>query len=583
MPIDADTEKFIRVIALKNSVEHNGKAQDDAVIAKFVGSKPELRSQIKSLIPEIKAVVQQINALSLTNQKSLLEELAPLGAVAKKQPAEHQQQMLLPPLEGAAHGKVVTRFPPEPNGYPHIGHAKAAIIDEEYARMYGGILILRFDDTNPLKEKLEYYNAISEGLEWLGIKPDITKNTSDDIELLHNYGKKMIELGGAYVCTCSQEIIHDLRSKGLACECRRDSATALERGRQFFDGSYKQNEAIVRFKGDMSDQNTAMRDPTLFRIIEGHHHPKLNNRVRVWPTYDFAAPIEDSIDGVTHALRTKEYELRNALYFAILDKLGLRKPYLIEFSRLEFEGLPVSKRKIMPLIENGIIKSWDDPRLPTLAALKRRGFMPEAIRKFVLSLGLTLAETKPPFESLEAFNRKIIDPISLRLFFVKNPVEVHVRGGLEMEVTLKNHPTDVRLGARKLKVDNRFYITEDDAAALKVGDEIRLIELYNIKVTNIAKKNDSSLLITAEVGGDEIRQSMTKIQWIAYNDKVDFKVMIPKELYKGEAKYNTDSLKIAQGFAESFVSSLRPDTLVQFVRFGFCRIDDNQIAIMTHR
>jgi glutamyl-tRNA synthetase len=581
VPIDADTEKFIRVIALKNSVEHNGKAQSDAVIAKFVGSKPELRSQIKSLIPEIKAVVQQINALSLANQKSLLEELAPLRALAKKQAAEHQQ--LLPPLEGAAHGKVVTRFPPEPNGYPHIGHAKAAIIDEEYARMYGGILILRFDDTNPLKEKLEYYNAIAEGLEWLGIKPDITKNTSDDIELLHNYGKKLIELGGAYICTCSQEIIHDLRSKGLACECRRDPATALERGRQFFDGSYEQNEAIVRFKGDMSDQNTAMRDPTLFRIIGSHHHPKLNSRVRVWPTYDFAAPIEDSIDGVTHALRTKEYELRNALYFAILDKLGLRKPYLIEFSRLEFEGLPVSKRKIMPLIENGTIKSWDDPRLPTLAALKRRGFMPEAIRKFVLSLGLTLAETKPPFESLEAFNRKIIDPISLRLFFVKNPVEVHVRGGLEMEVMLKNHPTDVRLGTRKLKVGNRFYITEDDAAALKVGDEIRLIELYNIKVTNIARKNDSRLLITAEVGGDEIRQSMTKVQWIAHNDKVDFKVMIPKELYKGEAKYNMDSLEIAQGFAESFVSSLRPDTLVQFVRFGFCRIDDNQIAIMTHR
>ena len=152
-----------------------------------------------------------------------------------------------------------------------------------------------------------------------------------------------------------------------------------------------------------------------------------------------------------------------------------------------------------------------------------------------------------------------------------------------MEVILKNHPTDVRLGTRKLKVGNRFYITEDDAAALKVGDEIRLIELYNIKVTNIARKNDSRLLITAEVGGDEIRQSMTKVQWIAHNDKVDFKVMIPKELYKGEAKYNMDSLEISQGFAESFVSSLRPDTLVQFVRFGFCRIDDNQIAIMTHR
>lgn len=578
MAIDSETEKFIKIIALKNSIGHDGKAQHEAVIAKLVGSRPELRSQIKSLISEIRAVVQKINALSLADQKSLLEELAPGKVATKKHVEEHQ----LPPLEGAVYGKVVTRFPPEPNGYPHIGHAKAAIIDEEYARMYGGTLILRFDDTNPVKEKLEYYNAITEGLKWLQIKPHITKNTSDDINLLHNYGRKLIELEGAYVCTCSQEIIHDLRSKGIACECRHDPSTAKERSEKFFHGSYEQNEAIVRFKGDMGDQNTAMRDPTLFRIIDSDH-PKLDNRVRVWPTYDFAAPIEDSIDGVTHALRTKEYELRNALYFAILDRLGLRKPYLIEFSRLEFEGIPVSKRKIGPLIENGMIKSWDDPRLPTLAALKRRGFVPEALRKFVLSLGLTLAETKPPFESLEAFNRKIIDPISLRLFFVKNPVAIHVKGGREMEVVLKNHPTDSRLGTRKLKVDNRFYITEDDARGLKVGDEIRLIELYNIKVMNIDWKNNARPLITAEVGGDEIRQSMPKVQWIANNDIVDYKVMIPKELYISEEEYNTNSLEIAQGFAESFVSRLGRGTQVQFVRFGFCRIDDNQIAIMTHR
>ena len=578
MAIDSETEKFIKIIALKNSIEHDGKAQYEAVISKLVGSRPELRSQIKSLISEIKAVVQQINALSPADQKSLLEELAPGEVAPKKHVAEHR----LPPLEGAVHGKVVTRFPPEPNGYPHIGHAKAAIIDEEYARMYGGILILRFDDTNPLKEKLEYYNAITEGLKWLQIKPDVTKNTSDDIELLHNYGRKLIELEGAYVCTCSQEIIHDLRSKGFACECRHDPSTTTERSEKFFHGSYEQNEAIVRFKGDMGDQNTAMRDPTLFRIID-FDHPMLANRVRVWPTYDFAAPIEDSIDGVTHALRTKEYELRNALYFAILDRLGLRKPYLMEFSRLEFEGIPVSKRKIGPLIENGMIKSWDDPRLPTLAALKRRGFVPEALRKFVLSLGFTLAETKPPFESLEAYNRKIIDPISLRLFFVKNPVAVHVRGGREMEVVLKNHPTDSRLGTRRLKVGNRFYITEDDAKGLKVGDEIRLIELYNIKVTNIDWKNDIISLITAEVGGDEIRQSMPKVQWIANNDIVDYKVMIPKVLYISEEEYNTNSLEIAQGFAESFVSRLERGTQVQFVRFGFCKIDGNQIAIMTHR
>lgn len=574
MPIDADTEKFIEVIALKNSIEHDGRAQADAVIAKFVGSRLELRGQVKSLIPEIKTIVQKINAMLLADQKSLLEELAPGEAAAKKPAGEQQPQ--LPPLEGAVQGKVVTRFPPEPNGYPHIGHAKAAIIDEEYARMYGGRLILRFDDTNPLKEKLEYYDAIAEGLEWLGVRPDVVKNTSDDIELLQSFGKKLIELDGAYVCTCSQDRIHDLRGKGLPCECRSDHSIALERLDKMFGGSYGQNEAIVRYKGNMADQNTAMRDPALFRIIEGDH-PKLGSKVRVWPTYDFAAPIEDSIDGVTHAMRTKEYELRNALYYAILDRLSLRKPTMIEFSRLEFEGIPVSKRKIKPLIDSGAIKSWDDPRLPTLVAFKRRGFLPEAIRKFVLSLGFTLAETKPPFETLEAFNRRIIDPISPRLFFVKNPVEVRIKGARDMNVVLKNHPTDASLGTRKVRVGDSVYIAGDDAANLKAGDEVRLIELYNIRITGADPKG-----ITAEVGGDEIRQSMPKIQWIAKNDIVEYRVMIPKALYVGE-EYNTNSLEIARGFAESFVSGLKPDARVQFVRFGFCRIDDGQTAIMTHR
>jgi glutamyl-tRNA synthetase len=574
VPVDVDTENFIKVVALRNSVEHDGTAQADVVIAKVAGSKPELRGQIKALMPEIRAVVQEINVMSLTEQKSLLEKLAPGEPMAKKRTVE--QQLQLPKLEGAVQGKVVTRFPPEPNGYPHIGHAKAAIIDEEYARMYGGKLILRFDDTNPLKEKLEYYDAITEGLDWLGVKPDIVKNTSDDIELLQSYGMKLIEIGHAYVCTCSQDKIHDLRARELPCECRRDHATALERVGKMFDGSYSQNEAIVRFKGDMADQNTAMRDPVLFRIVEGEH-PKLGNKIRVWPTYDFAAPIEDSVDGVTHAMRTKEYELRNALYFAILESLRLRKPHLIEFSRLEFEGIPVSKRKIKPLIDNGTIKRWDDPRLPTLAAFKRRGFLPEAIRKFVLSLGLTLAETKAPFETLEAFNRKIIDPMSPRLFFVKNPMEVRVKGAREKMVELKNHPTDVSLGTRKVMVGDRFYVSGGDAANLKVDDEIRLMELYNIKVTDI-----DSDLVTVQIIGDEITQSMPKIQWIAKNDIVEYEVLLPKVLYVGE-EYNTNSLEIARGFAESFVSGLKPDTRVQFVRFGFCRIDDSKTAIMTHR
>ena len=578
MPLEQDIERLVKTLALKNALDHGGKAQFDAVISKLIGSRPDIRGSIKALIPDVKASVQAINSMSVEKQKALLEEMAPGEAMVKKQASE---QPHLPPLEGAVMGKVVTRFPPEPNGYPHIGHAKAAIIDEEYARMYGGRLVLRFDDTNPLKEKLEYYDAIREGLDWLGVKPDIVKNTSDDISLMHDYGKKLVELGGAYVCTCSQEKIHDLRGKGLPCECRLDPATALDRIGKMFDGSYGQNQAIIRFKGDMADQNTAMRDPALFRIIEGEH-PRLGSKVRVWPTYDFAAPVEDSLDGVTHAMRTKEYELRNALYYALLDRLGLRKPVMIEFSRLEFEGVPVSKRKIRPLIDDGTIKSWDDPRLPTLSAFKRRGFLPEAIRKFVLSLGITLAETKPPFEALEAFNRKMIDPTSMRLFFVRDPVELVVQGAKEEQVVLKNHPTDASLGWRKVRAGGDLYIAGDDASALKEGDEIRLIELYNVKIEKIERKDGRVRSVRAMLGGDEIRQSIPKIQWIAKNDIVDFKVMIPKELYIGD-EYNTNSLEIALGGAESFVSTLKPGARVQFVRFGFCRIDGSGTAILTHR
>ena len=577
MTFDEDTEHIIKATALKNALEFKGKSRVDIVIAKVIGSRPDLRSNLENLIPKITEIVQKINALPLADQKALLEQVSPRDSQEKK--TTERSQAHLPPLEGAEMGGVITRFPPEPSGYPHIGHAKAAIIDEEYARMYNGKLILRFDDTNPLNEKLEYYEAINEGLEWLGIKPDIVKNSSDDIRMLHEYGKKLIFAGGGYVCICDQKTIHDLRAKGLPCDCRKDSSLALDRLKKMFDGSFEQNDAVIRFKGDMSDQNTAMRDPTLFRIIEGEH-PKLGNTTRVWPTYDFAAPIEDSLDGVTHAMRTKEYELRNALYFAILDRLGLRKPLMIEFSRLEFNGVPVSKRKIKPLIEKGIIKSWSDPRLPTLMGIKRRGFLPEAIRKFVLSLGLTLAETKPPVEALEAFNRKIIDSNCMRLFFVKDPIELQIQNAASKEITLKNHP-NADLGTRKVLVSNSFYIAGEDAAKLDIDDEIRLMDLYNIKIIKIDSEQHKKVLIAAATG-EAIKQGIPKIQWVAKNDIIPYNVMVARELYLGE-KYNTNSLEICKGYAESFVSTLKPDTRIQFVRFGFCRVDDNNTTIFTHR
>jgi glutamyl-tRNA synthetase len=575
MDISEDTQKLVEITILRNAVDYNGRARLESVISKILGSKPEIKTNIQYIIPKIKEILEQINSLPIERQRELLNQKCPSYLETKK--TVEKNEFHLPPLINAMPGKVVTRFPPEPNGYPHIGHAKAAVIDEEYAKMYSGKLILRFDDTNPLNEKIEYYDAILEGLAWLGIAPHIIKNTSDDINLLHDYGRKLINKGNAYICLCDQNSIHDLRSKGLPCQCRIHSDKILENSDKIFNGYYHQNEAIIRFKGKMNSNNTAMRDPTLFRIIE-NTHPKLGNKIILWPTYDFAAPIEDSLDGVTHAFRTKEYELRNELYQQILKNLEMRIPEIIEFSRLEFEGLPVSKRKLKPLIEEKIVEGWSDPRLPTLMGLRRRGLTPEAIRRFVLSLGITLSETKPSIEVLEAFNRKIIDSKSKRLSFVNDPFKITIKNTNPKEVVFKNHPS-VEMGNRKIKVNNVVFISTQDAEKLKIGMEIRLMELYNIKVSqiDIAKKEG-----IVEFTDDIVKENIQKIQWVSAQDVVEFTIIKPNKLFIGD-KYNRNSLEVLKGFAESFVTTLSDCTMIQFIRLGFCRIEDNKSAIFTHK
>jgi glutamyl-tRNA synthetase len=575
--MDDTIQQAIKKIVLRNAMEYGGSARYDVVISKVVGLRPDLRPIIKEQIPLIKKIVDEVNSLDRADQERMASKLMVFENVKKD--AKRKEEPNLPPLQGASMGRVVTRFPPEPNGYPHIGHAKAAIIDQEYARMYDGRLILRFDDTNPLNEQLEFYEAISEGLEWLGIKPDLIKNTSDDMELLQSYGRKLVTNGDAYVCTCRPEDIHSMRAKGVNCPCRiLDSSDNMTRLKKFFDGSFEQNEAIIRFKGDMSDLNTAMRDPTLFRIIDADH-PKLGRRIRAFPTYDFAAPIEDSLDGVTHAMRTKEYELRNTLYFSVLRSLGLRKPFLLEFSRLEFEGMPVSKRKLKPLIQGGLVSGWDDPRLPTLAALRKRGILPEAIHKFVLSLGISLADTKPPFESLESYNRKLLDPISLRLFFVKNPVEIRIVNPTLSKVELKNHPT-AQLGTRNVQTSDRIYIDKADADRLKGGQEIRLMELHNIRLDEAIRGKAAEYLRVLNTG-QEIKTNIPKVQWVSNNDMVPFTVIVPDKPFINE-EFNKDSLYTYNGIAESYVSKVRAGSNIQFVRFGFCRLQTNGVAIYTH-
>jgi glutamyl-tRNA synthetase len=569
--MDEELKKEIRKMSLQNAFEHGGETRDKIILGKILGTKADLRSKVKEISPEISEIVASVNQLSSEEQEKEIKENFPEILVPKEKIEEREG---LPELKNAEHGKVITRFPPEPNGYPHIGHAKAAIINSEYAKMYGGKFILRMDDTNPEAERMEYHAAIKVGLEWLGIEFDTVKSTSDDMELFYEKGNELINSGKAYVCTCKREDISKNRRERKACKCSTENIEKNNKNWEKMNGKFKPGDAIVRFRGDMKADNAVMRDPVLFRIIEGKHYT-LGEKYRIWPSYDMAVAIEDSIDGVTHAFRSKEFELRKELIDSILDALDMRKPAQGFFSRLEFKGMPISKRIIKPLIEEGKVSWYDDPRLPTLEALRRRGIKPEAIKKFIMSLGLTKANTLAPFDSLEAFNRKFVDANSTRLFMVKNAAKLTVKNLPVSSVEIPNHPVN-DMGKRKIEIDESFYISGDDAKNIKQGMQIKLLGLGNIFI----KKEGTE--IEGEFVKEEDITNILKIQWIPQKTAHEIKMIIPKVLFNGET-FNEESLEELDVYTEPYYLELKEGEEIQFVRFGYCRKDSQNQAIFTHK
>ena len=569
--MDEEIRKEIRKMALQNAFEHGGQTQDKIILGKILGTKPEFRTKVKEISGKISEIVVSVNQLSPEEQQKELEENFP-DALAPKEKIEEREG--LPELKDAVQGKVVTRFPPEPNGYPHIGHAKAAIINSEYAKMYGGKFILRMDDTNPEAERMEYHAAIKVGLEWLGIEFDQVKSTSDDMELFYEKGMELINSGKAYICTCKREDISQNRRERKDCKCSMEDIGNNNKNWEKMQNKFKPGEAIVRFRGDMKADNAVMRDPVLLRIIDEKHYT-VGDKYRIWPSYDFAVAIEDSIDGVTHAFRSKEFELRKELIDAILDALGMRKPQQGFFSRLEFKGMPISKRIIKPLIEEGKVSWYDDPRLPTLEALRRRGIKPEAIRKFIMSLGLTKANTLAPFDALEAFNRKFVDADSMRLFMVKNAKKLKIKNLSLSSVEIPNHPIN-DMGKRKIEITEDFYISGDDAESIKEQSTIRLLGLGNVKITKIGTEFEG------EFEGDGDSSNILKIQWVPQETAHEIKMIIPKILFNDE-EFNEDSLEELDVYTEPQYLQLKEGEEIQFVRFGYCRKDSQNQAIFTHK
>ena len=574
---NSEFEDLVFKHSLFNASQHAGKANLGSIINKIIAEKPELKSDIKNLMNEIKPIVEKINSMSPEKQIELLQKDFP----NMKSKTKHDEKFPLPSLPNFnSYEKIITRFSPNPNGHLHIGHVKAFRLDLRYAQKHSGKLFLRFDDTNPIAIKTEFYNEILENLDWMGIIPDQITYTSDYLDEIYKIATQMFYDNHLYICECESDLIKNNRLKKQTCE----HSLSDNSDKQISNFLSSRINGVVRFKGDMKSDNTAMRDPIMLRLVVGEH-PRTGKKYNIWPTYDLAAPITDCLEKVSHALRSKEFELRDELYNEITQILSNQgkvksRPSLVSFSRLSMKGSPTSKSNIKSLLDKGQIDNWHDIRLVTLSALHKRGFIPEGISNFVDSLGLSKSESSPDFELLASFNRKARDKSDKRYFFVPNPVKLQINNVPIKSITLNHHPTE-NLGNRTIELSDEFYVSHDDVDSLNAGDEIRLMDLFNIKI--IEKTNT----ITADYTSTKPLSNLKKIQWVSH-DSIDFNLLIPdNEKYTvasdGSFEFLPDSLTTRNGIAESHCKTLTEGDMLQFNRIGFCRVISENSAILSHK
>jgi len=551
--MDESLKSAIRKYAFQNAIRYSGKANPGAVMGRVLAENPSLREKAKEIGKEVANIIKEVNKLSLEKQQKKIKELAP-ELLEKKEGAKEKDIFgFLDVREGQ---KIVTAFPPEPSKYPHIGHAKAIIVNYELAKRHNGTFYLRFEDTNPELVDGEFYKIHLDNYRWLGINPDKIDYASDFMEDFYKYAKKIIKENHAYVCSCSHAAIKEGRKNGTECEHRYQQPNEnIELWQQMFNA--KAGKYVLRLKGHMQSQNTTLRDPVIFRIVD-ETHPRKKKKYRVWPNYDFESSIMDGIEGITHRLRSKEFELRNELQRLIQTMAGLKETRIYEFARFNLEGVESSGRVIREKVQKKKLIGWDDPSLTTLVALKRRGFLPEAIKEFVLSTGLTKTEAVLTWDDLIVHNRRLLDSKCNRYFFVENPKEVKIEDASEQTPELKLHPDHAERGSRKFKTKDKFYLSEKDFKELKEGKLYRLMDCLNFT------KRKNKLVF----------DSFNYEKYKNHGDKIMHWLPVQKDLIKVEVLMPTKEIK--KGLAEPLVKNLKVGDIVQFARFGFCKLDKKE-------
>ncbi|MDQ1313714.1 MAG: glutamyl-tRNA synthetase, partial [Euryarchaeota archaeon] len=416
--------ELIEKYALQNAVKYNAAPNAGAVMGKLMGERPELRSRAKEVSPLVVEVLAEVEKTSPEEWKRRLEEIAPELLVQLSEKKEPDKG--LPKLKGAE-GGVVMRFAPNPNGPPTLGSARGIIVNSEYVKKYGGKFIIRFDDTDPVKKRPmpEAYGWYLEDCEWLGAHPDQVIVASERVSHYYPIAEELIRRGGAYVCRCPQAAFKEHKEKGIECSDRAQSIEEnLELWRGMLDGSLKEGEAVLRVKTDMHHKDPAIRDWPAFRIVTAPH-PLVGDKYRVWPLLDFESAVEDHLLGTTHIIRGKDLADSGSRQRYLYSYLGWEYPQVIHWGRVKIHQFgSFSTSKLRKAIEEGIYTGWDDPRVPTVRAMRCRGIRPEALRKFMIDLGVGETDISLSMDSIYAENRKLVDPEANRRFFVWEPVEL---------------------------------------------------------------------------------------------------------------------------------------------------------------
>jgi glutamyl-tRNA synthetase len=488
---------------------------------------------------------------------------------------------------------VVTRFPPEPSGYLHIGHAKAALLNDFFAHeRYKGTLLLRFDDTNPSKEKEEFQDSIVEDLQLMGITPDKRSHTSDYFKELHDYCVQMLKEGTAYADDTEQTLMQKQRWDGLP-SARRDATPEenLQRFELMKTGSDEGKKWCIRAKISIDNPNKAIRDPVIYRCNPTPHH-RTGSTWNVYPTYDFCCPIVDSMEGVTHALRTTEYKDRDAQYQWFLKALRLRHVYNWDFQRLNFIRTLLSKRKLTKFVDTGFVWGWDDPRMPTVRGIRRRGMTIPALREFMIKQGPSRNITLMDWTLFWAINKKHIDPIASRYTAVdtEGKVPVKIIGAPEAPYSeMKDKHAKYPLGQKKVWYSANVIIEQADAASFEQDEEITLMNWGNAFVRKISHsinpltaKTVTGVELELHLQGD-FKKTKKKITWLSTDQElipvelVDFDFLITKDKLEEEDNYE-DFLSSQTEFrtaavADENVAELKVDDIVQIDRKGYFRVD----------